>query len=122
MPDFKTHSKAGAIFGLGAYALVKLTRGEDWTWEGAIGSALCGLFTASLPDILEPAHHPNHRAAAHSVAALLGTSYAAYCVHKSDKIDGKAKLMVSVATAGYLSHLMLDSQTPKGLPLFARCP
>lgn len=117
MANFGTHAAVGALAGLGVYALYKQSKNEQWTWQGALGSAGLGVMAASLPDALEPALHPNHRALAHSVAALLATIYGTARLADSPGVDGQTKVAGAVAAAGFVSHLLLDAGTPMGLPL-----
>lgn len=117
MANFGTHAAVGAGVGLGVYALFKYVKKEPWTWEDALGSAGLGLMTASLPDALEPALHPDHRALAHSIAALLSAIYGTKRLLDAPSVDGQTKVAGTVAAAGFVSHLLLDAGTPKGLPL-----
>ena len=117
MANFGTHATVGVLAGLGAYALYKHVKKETWTLEGVLGSAGLGFMAASLPDALEPALHPNHRALAHSVAALLSATYGTARLMDSPGVDGHTKVAGAVAAAGFVSHLVLDAMTPKGLPI-----
>jgi membrane-bound metal-dependent hydrolase YbcI (DUF457 family) len=45
-------------------------RGEQVSAGEVIGSLISSLIASSLPDILEPAHHPNHRSTFHSKGFL----------------------------------------------------
>lgn len=78
----------------------------------ALGGAAC----AALPDIIEPATNPNHRALFHSVACAGAVSYGAFGKH-TQKLSPEERHTLRVAALSYLSHLFLDSQTPKSLPL-----
>lgn len=77
----------------------------------ALGGAVCG----ALPDMIEPATNPNHRAAFHSVAFGSVLSYAAFGKH-TKKLLPEQRHILQVAALSYLSHLLLDGQTPKSLP------
>jgi len=77
-----------------------------------------------LPDILEPARHPNHRQSFHSVlaASLIGVflknnkSIVQRIFSNLSPVEQEAVYTGLVALGlGYLSHLFLDAQTPKGL-------
>src|SRR4051812_48059741 len=78
MPNFKTH----ALVGVGVAVTLNVVkqsaqRVTDPTREFDLGELLAwgavGLVISSLPDILEPATHPNHRSTCHSfaIAALI---------------------------------------------------
>lgn len=138
MPNAKTHRKAGAIAG-GTTALIEaiferptsttLQRVQQpqsfWRniWRGflrvievagktALG-AFIGALTARLPDLIEPAKHPNHRGTAHSFSVLVGL----IIVFVRRRPNHPLSIMIRPALAGYGSHLALDANTPKGLPI-----
>jgi membrane-bound metal-dependent hydrolase YbcI (DUF457 family) len=77
----------------------------------AIGGA-CG----ALPDFIEPADNPNHRALFHSLACAGVLTYGAFGKHTANLMPGN-RHAIRIATLSYLSHLLLDSETPKGLPI-----
>ena len=73
MPNYETHSKTGVYTGLltGTFFIIlRLIHGEDIDTVEEIKllglGALGGFIGAALPDVLEPAYHPNHRDLAHS--------------------------------------------------------
>lgn len=72
MPDGETHvalgTLAGGAAGLGMashHSIERLDAGAALILGGILG----GQFGGRLPDILEPADHPNHRSVCHSFAA-----------------------------------------------------
>ncbi|HET7308187.1 MAG TPA: metal-dependent hydrolase [Gammaproteobacteria bacterium] len=74
----------------------------------------------TLPDILEPAHHPNHRQFCHSIACAGAIAYGVYRAYKWEPEEAHEKwcrfILLAIGGA-YLVHLAMDSTTPKGLPL-----
>lgn len=89
------------------------------TIKPLLGSTAAAFFT-NLPDLLEPATSPNHRAFFHSVAfaALLGMCV--YELNQWQPHSGSEKFWKSVgmlAASAYLIHLALDFTTAKSLPL-----
>lgn len=64
---------------------------------------------------LEPAAHPNHRQLFHSVATGTLLCYGAFGPPASN-LPPSDRALLQTSAAGYLSHLLLDSQTPKGIP------
>ena len=70
-----------------------------------------------LPDVFEPAIHPNHRSILHSYMCAGLLSYGTKWVWENPTLDRDQKMHWSVCVLGYLSHLIADGQTPKGLPL-----
>lgn len=92
------------------------------TWK-PLASAAAAAGLGSLPDLLEPAIHPNHRQFFHSlvVAGLIG--YGTYKVYKWQPEDPGYQLLrwaLLIAGGAYLTHLMMDGFTAKSLPLVGR--
>jgi len=120
MANKNVHLLVGIGAGLGLYAFYKWYRKDKWTFEGAVGSAIGGALLALTPDILEPAlKNPNHRQFFHSGLLLTMLPLLNYYIWKSDKlaIVPKLKLAISVLSVAYESHLLIDSQSLRGLPL-----
>lgn len=140
MPGRQTHLGFGACVGaVSAFAVAQRTGSGDPFFEG-IGGALAAAFSAGLPDDLEPATSPSHRAFAHSLAAAGMVSsaiptllrFAEECrapyrcrpVLPASNSEAINRLLAHLAAGfavglavGFLSHLALDARTPKGLPL-----
>jgi len=130
MPNLKKHVAVAAGVGGGANLLWQLCKLFDSPnppkdfWEtlcridyfemaafAAIGGA-CG----ALPDIIEPADNPNHRALFHSLACAGVLTYGAFSKHTAN-LRPEDRHTLRIAALSYLSHLLLDSETPKGLPI-----
>ena len=145
MPRIEAHSLAGVAAGAVAVPLVgrmlvsELSPGEK---AGVMGATLLG---SCLPDLLEPAFSPSHRGLFHSVLAGIGlvaglaqittlnsderattrTSHGGetvgwYCRQPEPEAYPWLKPISALLIAliiGYLLHLVMDSTTPKGLPL-----
>jgi membrane-bound metal-dependent hydrolase YbcI (DUF457 family) len=75
------------------------------------------MLAACLPDVLEPAVHPNHRSHLHSIASVAVAAYAVKALLASSKADGDTKLVLTATATGFATHHLLDSGTPRGLPL-----
>jgi hypothetical protein len=126
MPNRKEHRDTAGIIG-GVVAcisnlavqterqLLNINLGELQV-NVAAGYAV-GAVAGILPDALEPAHHPGHRAVCHSVAAGTALAIGIKKLNANIKISSQLKTLENIAGAAYLSHLLLDSQTPVGLPL-----
>lgn len=107
----------------GAAAGIYLAKRESMagaaTVKPVLGAAAAALFT-NLPDLLEPATSPNHRAIFHSIAfaAFLGS-----CLHQLNQWQPQSdsenllKAVGMLALSAYLIHLALDFTTSKSLPL-----
>lgn len=84
--------------------------------------AVAALLT-NLPDFLEPATSPNHRAFFHSLAFAALLAMGLHRLHQwqpetsSEKFWKEIGMLTGVA---YLIHLALDFTTHKSLPLFGR--
>ncbi|MFA4983177.1 MAG: metal-dependent hydrolase [Candidatus Micrarchaeia archaeon] len=117
MSDRTTHIALGFLFGTVGYCVVKKLQNEEIDMGNAIGWGIVGAGVAVLPDIIEPATSPMHRAFAHSVMAA-GT---ATCVTKmawdSQELSGEQKAAIVSLFGAYMSHLLADSATPAGLPM-----
>lgn len=102
-----------------------------------LGGAIGGWLGGRLPDLLEPATNPDHRAIFHSLTVGGGGNALAFsklpqlqadlrerarqCTAAGDDwgalgLNILAGLIAGLA-AGYVSHLVLDSTTPKSLPI-----
>ena len=111
---------AGATVGL--YLADQEAKAGLTTLNPFVGGAAASFFT-NLPDILEPATSPNHRAFFHSLAfaGLLATG-----LHKLHQWQPETELETFWRGVGllvgsaYLIHLALDFTTRKSLPLLGR--
>lgn len=122
MPNAAQHGLIGAAAGGATYVLMcryykrQLDFGEFLVCAGA------GLLSAAVPDLLEPALHPHHRQLAHSVTTggLLAKYASIMCCAENGTWDEFRKILVASAIGGYISHLVADGCTPRGLPLLGK--
>ena len=109
-----------AGIGVGTYLASRSGKAGLTTVNPILGGVAAAVFT-NLPDLLEPATSPNHRAFFHSIAfaAIVGA-----CFHRlnqwqpetdSERFWRDAAMLAALA---YLIHLAMDITTPKSLPLF----
>lgn len=102
-----------------AAALVQHREGR--TVDGvplAMGLAAAAL--PCLPDVLEPATHPNHRQFFHSLVFMVGLAHGMHRLYRWEAEEDWERLLrasLLVGGAAYLGHLMLDAMSPKSLPL-----
>lgn len=85
-----------------------------------LAAACVGATCGTLPDLFEPAFHPNHRQFFHSLAFAGLMGYACYRLYQWKPETGTEELMrFFLLTAGgaYLTHLAMDAFSPKSLPL-----
>jgi hypothetical protein len=111
------HGVLGALISLGLYGLIKYTRRENPTVQGALGSIVLGGFAGVLPDLLEPATNPNHRSFFHSSFLLSILAYGNQKVWESQTVTSDQKLAVSLFSVAFGTHLVSDSATPKSIPV-----
>jgi membrane-bound metal-dependent hydrolase YbcI (DUF457 family) len=77
-----------------------------------------GLAGGLLADLLEPASNPNHRKFAHSILVAIGLVMLIGLIWRNSIFNSEEhSLALGGLIVAYLSHLMLDSTTPKGIPL-----
>lgn len=118
MSNGPTHQLTAAIC-VGAVCIHAERNAKDKSARPIVGAVLAANLT-KLPDILEPAVHPNHRQFFHSVAfaSLLGMAgYKAYKWNPDNPVDEAIRFVLMVAIGAYGIHLLLDANTPKSLPL-----
>ena len=142
MPSRKAHEILGTATGTIAAVGYGRYIENDFAnaWQYAIGGALSGLFLSRIPDFLESSKilGPNHRGLYHGIAlngciGILGFEAVKAML---DRFFGKAvefdkygkgfeaflcRCAVGViigGVGGHTSHLIADSTTPKGLPVF----
>ncbi|WP_404391354.1 metal-dependent hydrolase [Pseudoalteromonas phenolica] len=120
MPNGKTHMLVGAGVGLGV-ALIDQDK-HSISHNPAFGTVI-GAISGKLPDMIEPALNPHHRQFFHSYLFMTVSAAAMFKVYKWSPDTPFEKLMRGIALIGgcaYLSHLICDSTTPKGLPLVGK--
>lgn len=87
----------------------------DWS-QVAVSSAV-GTIAGLIPDLLEPATHPNHRKFFHSITAGLGV-ICLLCGKHTHTLPLELRHVLAATTAGYLSHLAADATTPRSTRIF----
>jgi len=111
---------AGSVIGV-AIAHKESQDGVSTAWPVA-GGGLGALF-GTLPDVIEPANHPNHRQFFHGVffAAALGYGwYKLYQWKPEETWQRTARMVGLIGIGAYLIHLMMDATTPKSVPLIGQ--
>lgn len=130
MPNKPVHLAAGLVTGAAiAVGRLQYVEGQDlFSGEASLGqvsvltilliSAAVGGQFGLMPDILEPAKNGNwkHRKFFHSYAVMALLVFFTYKMESNTGIDDLFRHFFTVAAAGYISHLLLDSRTPAGLP------
>lgn len=120
MPNGSIHKLGGGVAGIGINLrkqFAKQTTNPDYQidlietliWGGI------GCLVGCLADQLEPASHPNHRKSFHSMGFGAFIIFALHGEHsKQWSVDEAAS--AELFGYSYLSHLLLDLTTKKGLP------
>lgn len=133
MPNGNVHKTAGAILGTSAYLLIKdnLHEGENIDLGELVLSTITGIGSARVPDILEPATNPNHRAFFHSFVFGFLLCYFGVRTWKDLQLKREKRKLLGIKEAGLseildiilivgigsvLLHLLMDGFTKKGLP------
>ncbi len=113
------HIKVGVIIGFVAnYALRWFVRSDISV--GFILSIILGVIGAILPDVLEPPKSKWHRKFFHSKILLIIILFAILIVIGFPWLNGALKAGLLIVLISYLSHLIMDSRTPAGLPFLNR--
>lgn len=149
MPNRNTHIGI-ALFAQLGLEMVRQSdlAGDDRFWD-VVGAALGATCGGVLPDVLEPALSPDHRQFAHGMLPTAAVAWfgkgkhregceALYAWAKSAPIPGEAAQADSgqndtprwlrfviagffrALPVGYVSHLIADAATPRGLPVLGR--
>jgi len=111
------HAIFGGFGALLINGIVAKSEGRQITFPEAIGIGVTGAFFSVVPDILEAPTNPNHREFCHSMTVLCSLVAGGKSILSNQEIQTHQKTFAVSALAGYSSHLLLDSFTPKGLPL-----
>ncbi|MEX0567537.1 MAG: metal-dependent hydrolase [Candidatus Njordarchaeota archaeon] len=119
MPNKWNHILTGALIGSGCiyYHAVIVGRRINQADILILKALLFGGLGGILPDLLEPADNPHHRKFFHSIAFTLICLYENQKLMENTSINEETKNLVSSLTTGYITHLLLDSETVSGLPI-----
>ncbi len=133
MPNALFHYKSGIIVGLGTTIILSKESHKDkiFLTKIAVGAG-ASILTARLPDFLEPAINPNHRAFFHSYAfaAIIGIGVVKLWImfKKLSRVPIEKRdtphyfkilfiMALIVCGIAILVHLIFDAFTSKGLPM-----
>lgn len=133
MPNRKEHAEAGGWTGAVALGLLNVAvqaqrKQVDPNYQfnvlelAAVSAAGygAGSLGAQVPDLLEPAYHPGHRNFFHSVAFGTLAAVAVKKLNDNPAVPEGIKLAANAGTIGFVSHLVMDGNTPAGIPLIFR--
>jgi membrane-bound metal-dependent hydrolase YbcI (DUF457 family) len=112
------------LVGAGAVSLAALADDNPHPLTHSLLFApILGCVAGKLPDHIEPAIHPNHRQFFHSITimSLLTVGLIkTYQWKPGQPLEKLIRGLVLLGGVGYLSHLLCDATTPKGLPLVGK--
>ncbi len=114
------HKAIGAAAGMTTLAIDDNPDKQSVAHNPLIATPLATL-GGMLPDLLEPASRgPHHRQFCHSVVAFGAVGYGVYRTYKWEpqaEWEKGLRIAAIMIGVGYLSHLIADSSTPRGLPI-----
>jgi membrane-bound metal-dependent hydrolase YbcI (DUF457 family) len=121
MPNFKDHLLISGFASAGTYLVMCRYYGRQPHLGELILCTGTGLLTGALPDVIEPAIHPNHRAFGHSILVGGGLAKLAMtnCARENAAWEEFLKILAAVGTVAYVCHLIADGLTPTGLPFLS---
>lgn len=118
MPNAAAHKLGAGLAVCAATAL--LDDPENSSLEKPILAGSFAYHLGTLPDIIEPATSPHHRQFFHSCTCfgLIGFGmYRTYKWETENEWQSLARFALLVAGGAYVTHLLMDSRTPRGLPV-----
>jgi membrane-bound metal-dependent hydrolase YbcI (DUF457 family) len=121
MANGSTHRLAAALV-VGSACLYTEINQPAKSAKPFVGAGLAAMLT-NLPDIIEPASHPNHRQFFHSLAfagLLVLATRKVYNWKTDNSFDEAVRFVLLVGSGAYLVHLLLDSGTAKSLPVIGK--
>ncbi len=114
-----TAHRLGAAIAIGGFSAYAEHKDGKQTPAPLIHGTLAGML-GTLPDLIEPACHPNHRRFFHSLtfaALLISALYRLYQWKTEDELLKLLKCLGLIAGGAYLVHLAMDATTAKSLPI-----
>ncbi|GGZ04032.1 MULTISPECIES: metal-dependent hydrolase [Shewanella] len=120
MPNAQTHMLVGAGVSV---TTTLLDRNKHPVSHHIAIAPVIGALMGKLPDILEPACHPNHRQFFHGVTVLTLLTAGlvkAYRWSPEEPFEKFIRGLMLIGGVAYLSHLICDASTPKGLPFLGK--
>lgn len=117
MPLTVLHAATGAATGATFYMLERTLTDKPVDTDALMDNLVHFGIAGALPDILEPPTHRGHRSFFHSFLTLAGSLYAFSKLDSREDLTDQEKSMKKAHLVAYLSHLLMDSTTPMGLPI-----
>jgi len=107
---------AGAVNVILQWHQIAVNRQDRFDWGELLACCAVGGAAALIPDMLEPASHPNHRNLFHSLAVAALVAWLISGNHTREYSAGTKALLLA-GGLGWLSHILLDALTPRCVPL-----
>lgn len=121
MANGSTHRFAAAV-AVGSACLYVEANQPTKSAKPFVGAGLAAVLT-NLPDMIEPASHPNHRQFFHSLAfagLLMLATRKVYTWETDNPFDEAIRFVLLVGSGAYFVHLLLDATTAKSLPIIGK--
>lgn len=121
MPRASTHRLGAALAVFSVHAAHEKTAGKQTL--APFASAALADVSSTLPDLIEPACHPNHRQFFHSITflAIVGVGlHKLFTWEPEDEIETTLKWGLVAVAGAYGVHLLMDACTRKSLPLVGK--
>ena len=118
MPNALAH-RVGAAVVVGAVSVTQESQNGGITGK-SLANTLFAATCGTLPDLIEPAIHPNHRQFFHSYAMLGLVGYGLLKLYQWQPETQENRFLRSIALiagGAYAVHLLMDARTVKSLPL-----
>ena len=117
IPNFETHFLVGGFTCALTYLYLNKIKNDTVDGLELAGVFLVGGAVASLPDVIDPPNNAFHRSIGHSVIGASGLGVLLNNTNGNDNLTDKQRSLICSLVFAYWSHLLLDAQTPAGLPL-----
>jgi membrane-bound metal-dependent hydrolase YbcI (DUF457 family) len=118
---------SGLALAIAAYYETGLRQPPELTDEERVATTVAaggfGAVCGSLPDVIEPAVHPNHRQFFHSIACAVMLGYGLRKLYRWQPDEAWQRVLRGaglIAGGAYLVHLAMDATTAKSLPLIGK--
>jgi inner membrane protein len=121
MPSAAAH-RIGAAITVGTVVAGHESQNGAVTGQPVAAAGLAALL-GTLPDVLEPALHPNHRQFCHSVVCAVSIGYGMHRLYKwkpQTTFEKGLRWVLLIGGGTWLTHIGMDAMTPKSIPFLGR--
>jgi len=115
------HKTIGAFTGIATLVAIDNHPDKQSIVHNPVIATSLATLGGMLPDKFEPASlGPHHRQFCHSFVSMGLVGYGVYRAYKWEpqtELDKCLRIAAIMIGVGYISHLIADSSTPRGLPI-----